>query len=137
MERERPEYLNSLPRDRSGFPWLTVIGIAFAILMALGVKLYLETHAAWSDRFNRPRASSSERPPAVYDQGSHEWQTMTLAQRAQRITEDRYLIQQMRQRSAEQANSSAKDRKTWKCINGTPFRPIRGGGWENVPGEHC
>jgi len=125
MERERPPYLGELPRDRRG-NW-AIYALAAALLAALlgGWRIYADTVAAWHTRFQSPSRSE----PAT----SH-------TSRAQEIQRQQTLAQIRAQREAAQrqaAQQHSTNRHGWKCIDGILFRPLPGGGWENVPGERC
>ncbi len=119
MERERPEYLPPIKPRGWSFPWMLVIGITVLVLAGYGAKQHLATQAAWNARFARkatpPPAPSL--PPMIQDADPVE-----QIRRAQQIR--------------ERAERDMKERATWRCINGTPFRKIPGG-WENVPGQRC
>lgn len=121
-ERERPPYLGDLPRDRRG-NWPMYL-LAAGLLAALigGWKIYTGTVAAWHERFQAPRAAQTRPEPAG--------PRMTPEERALRLREDEELIRRWREKQD-------RERASWKCIDGTPFRPLPGGGWENVRGEHC
>lgn len=120
MERERPEYLPPIQSRRWSFPWLLVIGVTVLVLAGYGVKQHLATQAAWEARFNRPKAVPAPDPaqPFVI-------QADDPVERIRRIRQER-----------EAAEEYLKERASWRCIDGTPFRQIPGG-WENVRGERC
>lgn len=122
MERERPEYLPPIKPNRWSFPWLGFIGVVVLALAVFGIKQHLDTQAAWDVRFKKPKvASQLVTPPGVpvVDQN----------------TDPLEHIQQIRE-ARERAERELKERASWRCINGIPFRQIPGG-WENVPGERC
>lgn len=118
MERKRPEYLPPIEPRRWSFPWLLVIGVAIMVLAGYGVKQHLATQTAWEARFNSPKVTPMSAPPIVIQADDHAEQ-----------------IRRIRQRR-EAAEAYLKERATWRCIDGTPFRKIPGG-WENVPGQRC
>lgn len=134
MERERPEYLDGLKDHASRFPWLAVIGLALLAAMIGGALIYLRTVEAWEANRRPQWTKQVDQQPS---RGDPRWEAMTPAQRAQRAAEDEALIREFRLQANERLKREIEDRKRWKCVNGTPFRPIPGGGWENVPGQRC
>jgi len=120
MERERPEYLPPLKPQRNGFPWLVVIGISLGAAMICGAGIYLRTVVAWEA--NRT---------------GHHRPTQTPGQQQPLTAEQQRLIEETAAARAEYQRRHETERNTWKCVNGTPFRPVEGGGWENVVGERC
>lgn len=122
MERERPPYLRELPRDKRG-NW-AIYALAAALLAALlgGWRIYADTVAAWHTRFQR----SPSQPDT-----SH-------ASRDQEIQRQKALAEiRARREAAQRQPQHRTNHHGWKCIDGILFRPLPGGGWENVPGERC
>lgn len=124
MDREKPPYLDKIPRDRRG-NWPMYL-LAAALLAALigGWKIYAGTVAAWSQRFANPEPSANEKI------------------NAQVIAERQLAVDRLRQQS-EAARAEARLRRIQqlesgelRCINGTLLRKLPDG-WENVPGERC
>lgn len=99
---------------------MTVIGVTVLTLALFGVKQHLDTQAAWNERFKRPKVKTPERPSVPFEIQS----------------EDAIEVIQRVQRNRQRAEAELRERASWRCINGTPFRKIPGG-WENVPGERC
>lgn len=131
MDRERPPYLDEVPRDRRG-NW-TMYLLAAALLVALigGWQIYARTVAAWSDRFENPQPTRNQKLNA-------ERRRQAQAEEAQR----QIALERIRAQS-EAARAEARLRRIQqlqsgelRCINGTLFRKLPGG-WENVPGERC
>lgn len=111
MERERPPYLSDLPRDRRGNWPMYVLAGALLIALVGGWRIYADTVSAWHIRYNAPP------PPAQ--------QTRAAAPAP------------VRHAPMMVAPAAPIDRSGWRCVGNTPFRPLPGGGWENVPGEWC
>ena len=123
-ERERPPYLGDLPRDRRGnWPmYLLAVGLLAALIGAW--KVYTGTVVAWHERFQAPKpTATAPAPPSPAE----------LERRRAALQEA--LVAEAARQIMQQAEK--QDRSGWKCIDGTPFRPVPGGGWENVPGEWC
>lgn len=99
---------------------MAAIGIAVLALAGFGVKQHLATQAAWNERFNRPKATARTPEPIPF-----ETQADDPVERIRQIRKAR-----------ERAELELRERDSWRCINGTPFRKIPGG-WENVPGQRC
>ena len=131
-ERERPPYLGDLPRDRRGnWPmYLLAIGLLAALIGAW--KIYTGTVAAWHERFQapRPKAPASAPPAANIEAQRAEYMRRIRAQREKAARAASMVDERLRA-------ANEQDRSGWKCIDGTPFRPLPGGGWENIPGERC
>lgn len=131
MDRERPPYLDNVPRDRRG-NW-TMYLLAAALLAALigGWKIYARTVAAWSDRFENPQ-------PTPNQQINAERRRQAQADEAQRqIALERIRAEREAVR-AEQQLRQLQQLQTGelRCVNGTLLRKLPNG-WENVPGERC
>lgn len=125
MERERPEYLPPIQPQRWSFPWMLAIGLTILVLAGFGIKQHLETQAAWHARFASPKTPA----PAPAQSPS---QAEIEAMRSEQIQR----IHEIREQAEQALQEREKERRTWRCINGMPFRQIPGG-WENVPGERC
>lgn len=120
MERERPPYLGDLPRDRRG-NWAMYL-LAAGLLAALigGWKIYAGTVAAWHARYQQPASR------------------VTVPEQARDVSPERLQqLEALAEQRRRQYEHQQQERQKWKCVAGTPFRPLPGGGWENVPGEHC
>lgn len=123
MERERPEYLQPIPRSRWEFPWLGLWAVLLLGMAGAGIWLHLRTGDAWNARFQAapvPVQSTSADPtpqPAP-------------------VTDRKAALAEIRARR-EQAEREVKQRREEiRCIGGVAFRRIPGG-WENIPGETC
>lgn len=122
MERQRPDYLPPLKPRRRSFPWLLFIAAVLLALAAFGIKQHIDTQIAWNARFERAgNARISPATPALPVDVSADDPVEYLRD-----------VQNARQR----AEQDARERASWRCIDGIPFRKIPGG-WENVPGERC
>ncbi|KRG78069.1 hypothetical protein ABB30_04915 [Stenotrophomonas ginsengisoli] len=127
VERVRPEYLEPIGKKRSGFPLLLLVGIAVAVLAALGLKQHMETQAAWRERFDKAQPKA---PPT--DPAADEERRVRLAglQEQRRQAEERYIRDRLDEVVKEEEAGNIK------CIQGTAFRRIPGG-WENIPNIRC
>lgn len=122
MERERPEYLEPIPRTRWEFPWMALWALLLAAMAASGIWLDISNGEAWNQRFARepePPAENAQRN--ISPQGSAE-RTVALAK-----------IRAARERAETEAR---RGDASIRCIDGTAFRRIEGG-WENIPGHPC
>lgn len=109
MERNQPDYLAKLPRDRHGIAWVVGIGLVLAVTMAGAWQLYVGTVVGWENRFNRPAELASPAP----------------------------LILPAPVIDPAQVGAREGPAPYDKCIDGTAFKRLAGGGWENVPGIRC
>lgn len=123
MERERPEYLQPIPRSRWEFPWLGLWAVILLGMAGAGIWLHLRTGDAWNARFQAepmPAQSASANP----------------APQLKPLTDRKAALAEIRARR-EQAEREVKQRREEiRCIGGVAFRRIPGG-WENIPGETC
>lgn len=123
MERERPEYLQPIPRTRWEFPWLGLWAVLLLGMAGGGIWLHLRTGDAWNARFQ------AEPVPAQSTSGEVAPQPEPVADRKEALAQIRAL--------REQAEREVKQgRGEIRCIGGVAFRRIPGG-WENIPGETC
>lgn len=133
MERERPEYLQPIPRTRWEFPWLGMWAVLLLGMAGGGIWLHLKTGDAWNARFqSRPAHQAEQHPlsPATTD-------AIESKQAASAEDERQRLIAEIRLRRAAAEKDAAKRRpEELRCISGVAFRRIPGG-WENVPGMPC
>lgn len=127
MERERPEYLQPIPRSRWEFPWLGLWAVLLLGMAGAGIWLHLKTGDAWNARFKaKPApAQSTNDDLAPEPEPMHDRKAALAEIRARREQAEREAQQEARQRRAE-----------IRCISGVAFRRIPGG-WENIPGETC
>jgi hypothetical protein len=125
MERERPEYLEAIPRTRWEFPWMALWAVLLASLVAAGVWQHMKTNEAWNARFE------TSQPKPVRIEGRREpigaWAS---EQRKASIS----AVREARERAA--AAELPATSNTFRCINGMTFRKIPGG-WENLPDVPC
>lgn len=141
MERERPDYLQPIPRSRWEFPWLGLWAVLLLGMAGAGIWLHLKTGNAWNARFKAPPASpaaaeSAEPPPVTRDPDREAFLAQIRVRREQAEKEARLSEQRTRQ-AAAQRNIEANERhEELRCIGGVAFRRIPGG-WENVTGETC
>jgi hypothetical protein len=123
MERERPEYLEPIPRSRWEFPWLGMWAVLLIGAACAGVWLHVKTGEAWTSRFRNQPTSQAPAP-------------------AERITPPdvqanrQVMIDEIRARREEAERQARRARSDHRCIGGVVLRRIPGG-WENVPGETC
>ncbi|MDQ7298012.1 hypothetical protein [Stenotrophomonas sp. Sm2017] len=123
MERERPEYLQPIPRSRWEFPWLGLWAVLLLGMAGAGIWLHLKTSDAWNARFR------AEPAPAQLTSAD-------LAPQPEPVTDRKAALAEIRARR-EQAEREVKQRREEiRCIGGVAFRRIPGG-WENIPGETC
>ncbi|WP_239508827.1 hypothetical protein [Stenotrophomonas maltophilia] len=143
MARERPEYLQPIPRTRWEFPWLGMWAVLLLGMAGAGIWLHLKTGDAWNARFQ------SHEPPSVVAQPSVTTQPTTAekdafiaeirARRERAEIEAKWTEVRLREVAAERAaagRSNPANKDEYRCINGIAFRRIPGG-WENVPGAPC
>lgn len=123
MERERPEYLQPIPRSRWEFPWMALWAVLLLGMAGAGIWLHLKTGSAWDARFQAAPAPSTS---TSVDRGA---QPETIADRKAMLTEVRARREQA-EREAQQRRSETR------CIGGITFRRIPGG-WENLPDQPC
>lgn len=124
MERERPDYLEPIPRKRWEFPWLGMWAVVLACMVAAGIWLHLRTGVAWDTRFNQPVAPVDDAAPV---------ESVDPVQTPQDRAARDAAIESIRERRLRAAGRPSSDER---CIDGVLFRRIPGG-WENVPGQHC
>lgn len=123
MERERPDYLQPIPRSRWEFPWLGLWAVLLLGMAGVGIWLHLKTGEAWNARF-QPGIEDRQveaTPPSV---SSRKTQIAGVS------------IDEIRRRREQTEREYKKQRAELRCIDGVAFRRIPGG-WENVPGETC
>ncbi|MCU0999745.1 hypothetical protein JAK44_02045 [Stenotrophomonas maltophilia] len=127
MERERPEYLQPIPRSRWEFPWLGLWAVLLLGMAGAGIWLHLRTGDAWSARFQR------EPTPTPSTSAGTVAQPEPMADRKALLAE----IRARRERAEREAQNAERQRRAEiRCIGGVAFRRIPGG-WENIPGETC
>lgn len=122
MERERPEYLEAIPRTRWEFPWMALWAVLLASLVVAGVWQHMKTSEAWNQRFARepePPTANHERTTSPQENAER---TAALAK-----------IRDARERAEIEVR---RVDASIRCIDGTAFRRIEGG-WENIPGHPC
>ncbi|HEL3777969.1 TPA: hypothetical protein UOA91_004249 [Stenotrophomonas maltophilia] len=132
MERERPEYLQPIPRTRWEFPWLGLWAVLLLGMAAAGIWLHLRTGDAWNARFHSVpgRAhSQNANQPAQTEPTTNRKAELAAMRARQELAAVRVL--------REQAEEEVRQQRTeHRCIGGVAFRRIPGG-WENIPGETC
>ncbi|MBH1583407.1 hypothetical protein [Stenotrophomonas sepilia] len=129
MERERPEYLQPIPRARWEFPWLGLWAVLLLGMAGAGIWLHLKTGDAWNARFARHTEAT---PPVMPSNAAIPPPGMIgEAEKQAKIAEIR-----LRRAAAERDAEAKRQREELRCISGVAFRRIPGG-WENVPGETC
>lgn len=122
MERERPDYLQPIPRSRWEFPWLGLWAVLLLGMAGAGIWLHLRTGEAWDARF---QAEPEPTPP-----------TSTAAAQPEPVADRQALVAEIRARREQAEREARREREGLRCIGGVAFRRIPGG-WENVPGETC
>lgn len=123
MERERPEYLQPIPRSRWEFPWLGLWAVLLLGMAGAGIWLHLRTGDAWNARFH------AEPVPAQSTSGD-------LAPQPEPVTDRKAALAEIRARREQAEREAKQHREEIRCIGGVAFRRIPGG-WENIPGETC
>jgi hypothetical protein len=141
MRRERPEYLQPIPRTRWEFPWLGMWAVLLLGMAGAGIWLHLKTGEAWNSRFEAPAASSvttkpAEPPTATRDPDREAFLAQIRVRREQAEKEARLAEVKLRQAAAAKSTEAEQRNEGLRCIGGVVFRRIPGG-WENVPGEAC
>lgn len=127
MERERPDYLQPIPRSRWEFPWLGLWAVLLLGMAGAGIWLHLRTGDAWKARFQTEPAPT---PSTSLDTGV---QPAPIADRKALLAE----IRARREQAEREAQHAERQRRAEiRCIGGVAFRRIPGG-WENIPGETC
>ena len=63
MERQRPDYLEPIPRTRWEFPWLGLWAVLLPGMAGAGIWLHLKTGDAWNTRFKGATAPSAAAAP--------------------------------------------------------------------------
>ncbi|WP_295521693.1 hypothetical protein [uncultured Stenotrophomonas sp.] len=124
MERERPEYLEAIPRTRWEFPWMTLWAVLLLTMVGAGIWQHLQTSDAWSRRFVTGEGASKS-PEQVLS-----------APPVRKIKGQAGLAGHDRSDSGVERPKPVAPAEKMRCINGTALRRIEGG-WENVPGYHC
>ncbi|HID8535099.1 TPA: hypothetical protein ACXIMI_000164 [Stenotrophomonas maltophilia] len=128
MERERPEYLQPIPRRQWEFPWLGMWAVILLGMAGAGIWLHLQTGAAWTARFKH----NAEAPPPVVP-STAEIPSLAEIEEARK----QQIIAEIRlRRAAAERDAPARQKEQLRCISGVAFRRIPGG-WENIPGETC
>lgn len=123
MERERPDYLQPIPRSRWEFPWLGLWAVLLLGMAGAGIWLHVRTGDAWNARFQAepmPARSTSADP----------------APHREPVTDRKAALAEIRARREQAERELQRKRADVRCIDGVAFRRIPGG-WENVPGETC
>ncbi len=123
MERERPEYLQPIPRSRWEFPWLGLWAVLLLGMAGAGIWLHLRTGDAWNARFQAepvPAQSTSD----------------DLAPQPEPVIDRNAALAEIRARREQAEREIQQRRAETRCISGVAFRRIPGG-WENIPGETC
>ncbi|OBU68458.1 hypothetical protein A9K58_06495 [Stenotrophomonas maltophilia] len=143
MERERPDYLQPIPRSRWEFPWLGLWAVLLLGMAAAGIWLHLQTGNAWNERFQKQDASPKPVQHAAPSQpttaGNDRFMAEIRARRELAEAEAKMAEARLREVAAERAaagRSTSAKKDEYRCINGIAFRRIPGG-WENVPGDTC
>jgi len=143
MERERPEYLQPIPRTRWEFPWLGMWAVLLLGMAGAGIWLHLKTGDAWNARFRKnvaPQSLTQPDMPSTVTTEERDAFTAEIREGRRRaeieaqITEARLRAIAAQRAASGQSNSAKKGE--FRCINGIAFRRIPGG-WENVPGAPC
>lgn len=111
MERDQPEYLAKLPKDRHGIVWVVLIALAIGASLVAALKIYAGTVDGWNKRFGSTTSGKVERPRTAKNQA----------------------VSKVRAGTYPQPILTKPD----KCIDGTAFRKLPDGGWENMPGVGC
>lgn len=127
MERERPDYLQPIPRSRWEFPWLGLWAVLLLGMAGAGIWLHLRTGDAWNARFQTEPAQT---PSTSVDKAT---QPEPTAERKALLAEIRARREQAEREAQHEARQSQAE---IRCIGGVAFRRIPGG-WENIPGETC
>ncbi len=141
MERERPEYLQPIPRSRWEFPWLGLWAVLLLGMTVAGIWLHLKTGDAWNARFKAPAASPVTTKPAepaaaTRDSDREALLAQIRVRREQAEKEARLAEMKAHQAAAAKWIEAEQRNKELRCVGGVVFRRIPGG-WENVPGETC
>lgn len=136
MERERPEYLQPIPRTRWEFPWLGMWAVLLLGMAGAGIWLHLKTGDAWNARFRAEPAPAQSTSADLAPQSEPvPDRTAALAEiRSQRDLAE--IAAKRAQAGRSQADTDTRRNGEFRCINGIAFRRIPGG-WENIPGENC
>lgn len=140
MERERPEYLQPIPRTRWEFPWLGMWAVLLLGMAGAGIWLHLKTGNAWNARFQSHEPPSVVAHPSVTTQPTTAEKDAFIAEiraRREQAEKEARLAEMRTRQAAVQRDIEAKERNEGlRCIGGVIFRRIPGG-WENVPGAPC
>lgn len=129
MERERPGYLQPIPRRRWEFPWLGMWAVILLGMAGAGVWLHLRTGHAWAARFTQSSEATRQSVPNTATAPSSD--VIDEAAKRAKIAEIR-----LRREAVERQDAAKQQREGLRCISGVAFRRIPGG-WENVPGQPC
>ncbi|MBH1475943.1 hypothetical protein I5U59_00550 [Stenotrophomonas maltophilia] len=134
MERERPDYLQPIPRTRWEFPWLGMWAVLLLGMAGAGIWLHLQTGDAWNARFqSQPDHQATARRPV----SPATTNAVESVQAASAEEERQQLIAEIRlRRAAAERDAPERKHEELRCISGVAFRRIPGG-WENVPGMPC
>lgn len=123
MERQRPDYLEPIPRTRWEFPWLGLWAVLLLGMAGAGIWLHLKTGDAWNTRFKGATAPSAAAAP--------------IEPSTAEIDPSRQVpIAEIRARREQAEREILQHRAGIRCIGGIAFRRIPGG-WENIPGQKC
>lgn len=155
MERERPEYLQPIPRTRWEFPWLGMWAVLLLGMAGAGIWLHLKTGDAWNARFQRhetpsiitqqtiatePTTAEAEKQVRLNEMRLRQMAAAEIRERRERAEIEAKMIDaRLREVAAERAaagRSNPANKDEYRCINGIAFRRIPGG-WENVPNAPC
>ena len=119
MPHDKPKYLDDQPKERPGVYIIIAIAIVLAIALYGALQIYAGMVQGWDRRFNPDRDSA---PPPGYNRRQAEADAALAEEKLPLLAA---------QRELEQA-------KTYdKCVNGTAFRKLPDGGWENIPNLRC
>lgn len=138
---EQPSYVETPRKQGLTFPWMALLAIALAGAMIGGALIYLRTVQAWNDR-HTPQTHAAPRSPSVAEadamakaDADREMRREQIRQQLQRLNEASSMEAQRLKEAQRQ--HEMKTMKGWRCIDHVQFRPLPGGGWENVPGVSC
>ncbi|MBA0378300.1 hypothetical protein D7U93_08745 [Stenotrophomonas maltophilia] len=123
MERERPDYLQPIPRSRWEFPWLGLWAVLLLGMAGAGIWLHLRTGDAWNARFQ------AEPEPAQST-------SVDVTSQPEPMADRKAVLAEIRARREQAEREIQQRRAETRCIGGVAFRRIPGG-WENIPGETC
>lgn len=122
MDRIKPEYVDQVPKDKSGgMLWTMIIGLVLLATMIGAWQIYAGTVAGWEKRFGK------QPTPAAIPAGVAESRAQATVAAANAEANLRAL----------NAAHLEQEKPFDKCINGVAFRKLNDGGWENIPGIRC